>query len=434
MRFATWFIGLATVLGPPALGGAATAGAPLHVERVSVNSRGTQGNGDSFGVGISRHGRFVLVLSEATNLVRRDRTALVDLFLVDRRRHRIMRVVSNADPGPTVAPPAMSTDARYIGFARGLGNWFIRDSRTSRTIRMTVAASGRPVLAAPDDPPVMSANGRFVAFSSRDRRVVSGDRNRRADVFVRDRVAATTTRVSVAAGGAEADGDSGSPAISADGRYVAFSSSADDLVPGDTNGIGDVFVRDRVTRTTTRVSVSSAGEQANVGAPRGADLGSRLPAISADGRLVAFNSLAPNLVAGDTNATEDVFVHDRATGATTRVSVRTDGGQSNGASFRPSFLGGGLIQFFTNATDLFPSDTNARLEAVVHDTRTGATVAATVDPRPGDESTGLLLSADGRWAVFSSSAAGHVRRDTNRRSDAFVAGPLDPRWTLPAEA
>jgi Tol biopolymer transport system component len=427
-------MGLAAAFGPPSVGAIAAVGGarPPVVERVSVSSRGTQGNGDSFGVAISRHGRFVLVLSDATNLVPQDRNAREDLFLVDRRRHRVTRVVRNADPGPTEAAPTMTPDARYIGFQRGLGRWFILDRRTGATTRMTVGATGRPVPAWVDDPVVMSADGRHVAFSALESGVVPGDHNRRIDVFVRDRVARTTSRVSVGAGGTEADGDSLSPAISADGRYVAFSSDADDLVPADTNGTEDVFVRDRVARTTTRVSVSSSGEQANRGAGRFAGLGSRLPAISADGRLVAFSSVASNLVAGDSNAAEDVFVHDRVTGVTTRVSVSTAGGQADGESWEPSFLGGGLVQFFTSATDLLPARTNGG--AVVHDTRTGATVPATVDPVPGERSTGLLLSADGRWAVFSSSAAGHVRRDTNRRSDAFVAGPLDPRSTLSTEA
>src|SRR5213595_159425 len=115
--------------------------------------------------------------------------------------------------------------------------------------------------------------------------------------------AGTTERVSMDSAGNEGNGGSGGPAISADGRFVAFASYASNLVPGDTNGVADVFVHDRQTGTTKRVSVNSAGTQGNGG--------SGSPAISADGRFVAFSSYATNLVPGDTNGVVDVFVHDR---------------------------------------------------------------------------------------------------------------------------
>src|SRR5205814_1700648 len=136
--------------------------------------------------------------------------------------------------------------------------------------------------------------------------LVPGDTNGQSDVFVHDRQTRLTERVSVDSAGNQADGESASPALSADGRYVAFSSSATNLVPGDTNGQSDVFVHDRQTRITERVSVDSAGNQA--------DGESASPALSADGRYVAFSSSATNLVPGDTNGQSDVFVHDRRTG------------------------------------------------------------------------------------------------------------------------
>jgi hypothetical protein len=124
--------------------------------------------------------------------------------------------------------------------------------------------------------------------------------------------AALTTRVSVSSAGAEADGASDCPALSADGRYVAFRSQATNLVPGDTNGVADVFVHDRVTHTTTRVSVASDGTQG--------DGAAGCPAISGDGHYAAFGSAASNLVAGDTNGAQDVFVRDVVAGTTTRVT------------------------------------------------------------------------------------------------------------------
>src|SRR5262249_55118667 len=154
-----------------------------------------------------------------------------------------------------------------------------------------------------------------------------------------------------ASDGTRADGESVNAAISADGRFVAFESQATNLVPGDTNGMGDVFVRDRMTGTTTRVSVASDGSQA--------DGESFRPAISADGTVVVFESRATNLIAGDSNAAADVFVHDRATGATTRVSVASDGTGGDRTSYLAGISGDARIVAFTSeATNLVPGDTN----------------------------------------------------------------------------
>src|SRR5437867_3390116 len=148
--------------------------------------------------------------------------------------------------------------------------------------------------------------------------------------------AGTPERVSVDSAGNEGNGGSGGPAISADGRFVAFASYASNLVPGDTNGVADVFVHDRQTGITERVSVDSAGNEGNGG--------SSGPAISADGRFVAFASSASNLVPGDTNGVADVFVHDRQTGTTERVSVDSLGNEGNGSSANPSISADGRVR------------------------------------------------------------------------------------------
>jgi Tol biopolymer transport system component len=132
---------------------------------------------------------------------------------------------------------------------------------------------------------------------------VPGDTNRRNDVFVRDRRTGRTERVSVSTGGDQSNDESDDPALSANGRFVAFESLASNLVPGDTNGVEDIFVRDRRTGTTRRVSLGPNGIQGN-GASQDA-------ALSATGRFVVFQSEASNLVPGDTNGVEDVFVHTR---------------------------------------------------------------------------------------------------------------------------
>jgi Tol biopolymer transport system component len=163
--------------------------------------------------------------------------------------------------------------------------------------------------------PVLSADGRFVAFTSNATNLVAGDTNRRSDVFVRDRETGTTERVSLGTNGRQGNGNSGEPALSADGRFVAFISSAGNLVPDDTNGIADVFVHDRRTGATERVSIGLSGSQPNSY--------SEEPALSADGRIVAFTSRATNLVPSDTNNAKDVFVHDRRTRVTQRAGAHT---------------------------------------------------------------------------------------------------------------
>jgi len=210
---------------------------------------------------------------------------------------------------------------------------FVRDRQTGETTRVSVASDGTEA----ESPtgyhtfygsfaPAMSADGRYVAFGSHADNLVAGDTNQVADIFVRDRLTGETTRVSVASDGTEAkgseaedivwyvpEGGSSEPAIGGGGRYVAFTAAAetDNLVPGDTNEASDVFVRDRLTGETTRVSVSSDGIEGNDD--------SRSPSISADGRYVAFLSRADNLVPGDTDGGEDVFVRDRETGITRKI-------------------------------------------------------------------------------------------------------------------
>jgi len=164
-----------------------------------------------------------------------------------------------------------------------------------------------------------------------------------------------TERVSIASDGTQGNnmsGRRGAPASSANGRFIAFDSLASNLVVGDTNGTTDVFVRDRQTGTTERVSVGKNKSQANSF--------SSAPSISADGRFIAFASFASNLVRGDTNGTTDVFVHDRQTGTTERVSVDSAGAQANDASTDPAISGDGtLVAFFSAASNLVPNDTNS---------------------------------------------------------------------------
>jgi Tol biopolymer transport system component len=219
--------------------------------------------------------------------------------------------------------------------------------------------------------PSISANGRFVAFTSSASNLVPDDTNGQDDVFVHDRKTGVTTRVSVNSAGEEATG----------GGFPIFGNSSTNLVPGDTNGTVDVFVHDRKTGGTTRVSVNSAGEEGG----RSSDS----PSISASGRFVAFQSFASNLVPEDTNGTIDVFVHDRKTGVTTRVSVDSAGGEGTGGvgpfgSFDPSISATGrFVAFDSFASNLVPGDTNEVTDAFVHDRKTGVTSRVSVDSAGG---------------------------------------------------
>ena len=206
----------------------------------------------------------------------------------------------------------------------------------------------------------VSADGRFVAFQSLASNLITGDTNGEDDIFVHDRQTGETSRVSITSDGAEGNGDSFWPSISADGRFVAFRSPGSNLVPGDTNGAEDIFVHDRQTEKTTRISVAWDGTQANGD--------SYYTCISADGRFVAFPSSASDLVTGDTNGCADAFVHDRQTGQTTRVSVASDGAQGNDHSDGPSISADGQCVGFTSyASNLVPDDTNGERDVFVHD-------------------------------------------------------------------
>jgi Tol biopolymer transport system component len=279
----------------------------------------------------------------------------------------------------------------------------------------------------PSEYPAFSRDGRYVAFHSSATNLVPGDTNGCQDVFVHDRMTGVTERVSVATDGAEGTRGSLHPAISADGRYVAFDSWAPDLVAGDTNDRVDVFVRDRQTNTTQRVSLSSSGVEGN-------DT-SWYPAISGDGRFVAFQSFASNLVSGDTNSAEDVFVRDRQTSTTIRVSVSSGGVQGNAGSWDPAITPDGrYVAFYSEASTLVTSDTNGYQDVFVRDRDTdgdgefdepGVVSTTRVSVSSGgaqgnNESYYAAISGNGRFVAFGSAATNLVAGDSNGSSDVFV--------------
>lgn len=368
--------------------------------RVSVSSAGSQANHSSDKPEFSGDGRYVVFSSWASNLVAGDTNETQDVFVRDLATG-ITTCVS-VDSGETQANggshnASISMDGRYVVFESTASNLVAGDTNGTTDVFVRDLVAGTTTMVGADArSPQISADGRYVVFHNG-----SGS-------FVRDMVANTTTPV---VGGQFAD-------ISADGRYVVFQSALDNLVPGDTNGARDVFVRDMVAGTTTRVSVDSAESQA-IGA------NSSNARISADGRYVVFASEATNLVAGDTNGSSDIFVRDLVNGTTVRVSVDSAGLQGNGASYAASISSDGrYVVFYSTASNLVTGDTNARDDIFVHDLLTGTTTRSSVDSSGGQaNNTSLypIVSADGSLVAFTSNATNFVINDTNSSADIFVS-------------
>jgi Tol biopolymer transport system component len=382
------------------LSSTAAAGSDASTTRVSVSSSGAQGDRDSFAVGLSANARFVLVNSLATNLVPGDTNDRWDVFVYDRSTSAMQRVSvtasgSEAKPGPDPFGGSLaggiSASGRYVAFRSDAANLvahdtnhvsdvFVYDRTSHRVTRVSVRGKGRQANG-PSGDPAISANGRYVAFNSGATNLVSGDTNGLFDVFVRDLRTHRTIRVSVNSRGRQAGCKEGcestEPALSANGRYVAFESSATNLVAGDTNRLADVFVHDLRTSRTQRVSVSSSGRQA--GGDR-TNNGSNAPVISADGRYVAFHSYASNLVAHDTNRVPDIFVRDRKTRKTTRVSLSSSGAQADQENLGSAAISadGRFVAFTSLATNLVVGDVNDVTDVFVRDLRTGTTTLASL--------------------------------------------------------
>ena len=402
----------------------------VGIMRVSIDDTGVEGNSSSANSSVSADGRYVAFHSFASNLVPGDTNHNWDIFVhdtVDGVTTRVSVDSTGAESDNVSFHPSISADGRYVAFRSlasnlvagdGNGRWdiFVHDRTTGITTRVSVDSAGAEANGS-SYAPFISADGRYVAFHSGARNLVPGDTNGTWDIYLHDRTTGTTRRVSVNDAGQQDNNSSVAPTLSADGRYVAFYSIASNLVPGDTNGTWDVFVHDNVAGGTVRVSVDSAGAEANSN--------SYAPSISGDGRYVAFYSLASNLIADDTNRIIDVFVHDTTTGTTSRVSVDSAGAESNGASVNPSISADGrYVAFHSLATNLVTGDSNLTSDIFVHDTVTGTTTRLSVDDNGGEGdkiSISPCISADGRYVAFRSFASNLVTDDQSGEWDVFRA-------------
>jgi Tol biopolymer transport system component len=431
------------------------------ITRVSVDSDGTQSDGFSYYPSLSADGRYVAFVSDASNLVSGDTNGDSDVFVHDTQTGVTTRVSVDSngmqayDSYPCSwysDPPSLSADGRYVAFislannlvsgdTNGWSDIFVHDMQTGATTRVSVDSSGGQGNDSSDSPSI-SADGHYVVFSSYANNLVSGDANKTSDIFIHDMQTGTTTLISVDSTGSQGNNSSYDPSISADGRKVVFYSNADNLVSGDTNGTHtDIFVHDLQTGTTTRVSMDSSGVQGNED--------SYYPSISADGRYVVFSSYASNLVSGDINERNDVFLHDLQMGTTTLVSMNSSGLQGNNYSYDPSISGDGrYVVFSSYANNLVSGDTNVAAKGIVpddletrtftdttvagsgnfmdifvHDMQTGNTarLSANSNGAQGNgQSEAPAISADGLYVTFFSYADNLVSDDTDSRSDVFI--------------
>jgi Tol biopolymer transport system component len=437
-------LGVAALTGGVLLSVLAPTAQAAFTERVSVSSAGAEANASgSQGERISADGRYIVFTSDASNLVAGDTNSAWDIFVRDRESGETRRVSvssSGAQANGNTYAAAITGDGRYVAFSSDASNLvagdtngtedvFVYDRQSGETRRLSVSSSGAQANGPSGYGVAISDDGRYVSFSSSATSLVADDTNGKQDVFVHDLQSGVTRRVSVSSAGAEGKGNSYSADVSADGRYVCFSSTASNLVAGDTNNATDIFVYDVQSGETRRVSVSSTGTEADRASREG-------PSISADGRYVAFTSAARNLIADDTNTNTDIFVHDLQSGETQRVSVKSSGAPITSDSGIPAISADGrYVSFISYASSLVAGDTNALQDVFVHDRQSGETrrvsVSITGAQADGDSISGAI-SADGRYVTFRSGAPNLVPGDNNGTFDVFVHDLADS--PLPSNA
>jgi len=400
---------------------------------ISLDSSGSQGNDGSFSPSISANGLFVAFESMASNLVSGDTNHATDIFVRNWQSGKITRVSVDSDGTEANGDsydPSISADGRFIAFESLASNLvsqdsdenfdvFVHDQKSGDTI--LVSAAWRATIGSDSGnshsfTPSISADGRFVAFASSATNLVPRGTNGHTHIFVRDLEAKQTLLVSVDSAGNEGNGRSSNPSISGDGRYVAFSSNASNLVSPATSGYQHIFVHDRIERKTFLISAASDGTEGNGG--------SNNPSITADGVLVAFESNASNLVPEDNNDDTDIFVHHRLTGQIARISVASNGTEANHISTYPSISADGrFVSFSSRASNLVPVGDNNFFKIFLHDrlTRQTSLVTASWDGSPAnDDSSRPSISGDGRYLAFESLASNLVPGDANGWSDVFM--------------
>lgn len=405
------------------------------VELVSTDSTGGQGNGDSRAPILPSEGIFspdgtnIIFYGAASNLVSGDTNGTWDVFIKDLTTGVTTRVSTNSLGGQgnnVSSTPIFSTDGTKIAFASSASNLvagdangeidvFVKDLITGETTKISTDSLGGQGNDASFHA-VFSPDGTKIAFYSSASNLVSGDTNGQGEIFIKDLVTGETTRIATDALGVEGNNDSIHAVFSPDGTKIAFQSNASNLVSSDTNGSGDIFVKNLVTGVVTSVSTDSSGRQANEFSDGAV--------FSPDGSKILFYSAASNLVAGDTNSEVDVFIKDLTTGAVTLVSADAFGVQGNSASFQAVFSpDGSKALFYSAASNLVAGDTNGFGDLFIKDLTTG-TVAListnTLGEQGNSSSSKAWFSPDGTQIAFESRASNLVAGDTNEKLDIFL--------------
>ncbi|GAA2599248.1 PD40 domain-containing protein [Winogradskya consettensis] len=398
--------------------------APAHAaviatELVSVTADGTQGNENSILPSVDAAGRFVVFKSAASNLASDDDNGKDDVFLTDRDTGSLELISRGADGRPLPGDsgsPKISADSRFITYYSWTGTSaeppkiYVYDRITQATEQIPTGTRGGMFS-------TISGDGRYVTFASGSEDIVPDANGWYGDVFLHDRQTGDTRIVSSSADGTQGDRSSSNGVITADGRHVAFASSATNLVPGDTNDTEDIFLKDLDTGAVQRITVASDGSQLT-------DFWLYSdPSVSADGRYVSYSTTAA-FDPADTNDDIDVYLRDTATGTTTLISRRADGQPlSSGWASSPAVSGDGdSIAFWSNSGQIVAGDTNYTGDLFVYD-RTSSTTERVSVTSTGTEADGAdsgVLSHDGRLAFYRASAPNLVPNDTNGKDDIFV--------------
>ena len=413
------------------------------ISRASVSTGGAEshpaGRAETVLDDADADGRFVVFTSDAPDLVPGDTNAAHDVFIRDGLTGTVERVSvasggDQADAGSSSG--AVSGDGRYVAFVseatnlvagdtNGFADIFLRDRTLGTTARVNTGVYGAEANDVSYSPRI-SADAKWVLYTSWATNIVSGDTNYSPDVFLLDRSTGQRRRVSTRNGGGQSDygGDFGD--LSDDGNYIVFSSESTNIVAGDGEGI-DVYLRDRANGGVSLVSNSEMGWPA--------DEDSDMPVISGDGRYVAFHSDA-DLIASDGNGWTDVYVWDRVTASLELASVASDGSLADQGGMEPSISDDGrFVAFESYSTNLTPESPGDDSDVFVHDRVTGETNRASESILGGEAisadpsfsgSFGAVLSGDGRKVAFTSFAENLVPGDTNSSADVFTREVLEP--------
>jgi Tol biopolymer transport system component len=417
----------------------APVGSSDALVRVSTDASGNEFGGLKDGPAISADGGRVAFHADGP-LVADDTNGNTDVYVKTLATGDLERVSTDAEgqEGDFVSQfPAFSPDGTKVAFgsaatnlvpgdANGTTDVFVKTLATGEIERVSITADGEEARGGGawyqgSMFPAFSPDGNRIMFVSYAANLVAGDTNGAFDIFIKTLSSGAIERVSTTATGEQASGESAAPVFSPDGRRVAFLSRAPNLVPDDTNGLADIFVKSLTTGEVTRVSTASDGAQA-VAIPFVETISSS-PSFSPDGDLVAFHSNAPNLVPDDSNRVSDVFVKNLTDGRIVRVSTSASGAQGDSFSDSPTFSPDGLaLAFRSDSSNLLPGNTrgwNLYLKRL--DTGEIANVSAAPDGTPGDgDSGGGVFSRDGSCLAFASYASNLVTDDHNGGPDVFV--------------